>query len=295
MARRPSIYTEIEEATSKLTSDLGFVFPKGEMRSVYKLQESKFAQQAEIRLQPWLAISELAAQHFLFLSLMLDSAIGSRPTLLPIWSFTSYMCTQLTAIRKLCCIGLNAQATVILRTMIESARSGISMLGDKDLRARYVSAQTEPESREFWNRYLRDKSVTERIKKLWQSFGIEDETADALQDWLRVTANAATQPVHSAYLASVMAFRPPNFRKDIFQPGFLGALTPLSLDTLGHASQTAFVFTTSLFRAIDEQNDERIPNFIITSERELRQGFVVSHMILQKMVLKYWLKSASAE
>lgn len=248
-----------ENSSPPYQSDFGVFLDNGD-RKIKKVTSKN--------LQPWLSMLELGIEWISSLHIMIDITQKKKELdyLLPPWALTGTACSQAVAIRKLCILGLDGSARIILRSLIETLNICTAILFDPKIGKLYKEAQESVNANKIWNEHFRRHKMIQIIrdnmkKKIGEE---EDELIDFYLNWQDEELQLLNQSVHSSYIATAFSSMAPSFEKDYVVSSIFGSPTIFSYKTIEVCTKAIWFFAligfTQLLKPIDNSLLRLIPD-----------------------------------
>lgn len=262
-------------------SDFGVFLDNGD-RKIKKITSKN--------LQPWLSMLELGIQWISSLHIMIDITQKKKELdyLLPPWALTGTLCSQAVAIRKLCILGLDGSARIILRSLIETQNICTAILFDPKLGKLYKEAQESVTANKLWNEYFRRHKMTQIIRTNMKTKVEEDELINFYLDWQEEELQLLNQSVHSSYIATALSSMAPSFEKDFVISSIFGAPTIFSIKTIDVCSKAIWFFSLIGFTQLLKPIDNSSPRFVPDIKDDWTKICGTTWHVFTRVVEKFW-------
>lgn len=231
------------------TYGLETAIPEIDDFSIILEEHSKITEEEScVLLQPWLLLTDQFIYWLaLFKTTLTEMFLKSEQDkefneLLGVLSIvTSLAASQAISIRKLCILGHDTSARVVLRSLTETVDIILMIIHDVSIRKEYYQNQDADKARAFWNQYLRKKKLSIFYKKMFRNLDLPEEAAHSFEVSREGTKELMTQSTHSSWDAAMFSSIPVTFEKDRDAlRSFLGATSQFSKSTLFHLCESIF-------------------------------------------------------
>jgi len=208
--------------------------------------------------------------------------------LLPPWALTGTACSQAVAIRKLCILGLDGSARIILRSLIETLNICTAILFDPKLGKLYKEAQESVNANKIWNEHFRRHKMTQIIRTNMKTKVEEDELINFYLDWQEEELQLLNQSVHSSYIATALSSMAPSFEKDFVISSIFGAPTIFSIKTIDVCSKAIWFFSLIGFTKLLKPIDNSSPRFVPDIKDDWTKICGATWHIFTRVIEKFW-------
>jgi hypothetical protein len=259
----------------------------------YKLLD-KFHKEAErdskISLQPFLSIFELSIQWLSSLHILLNEIKEVTPNeyIYSPWVLSGAACSQAVAIRELCICGLDCSAKMQLRSLIESTNSCLITLYDRSISKNFHEAQNNKMADEIWKKYFHGNKYWNMIGSIMGDAGVDEDSQTVLLNWIKEEKKLLNQTVHTSYLAAALSTSIISFEKGKYKKAIFGETTVFSIRTLSDAYKIIWLFSQISFYLLYKPINDQQPLIKTDTLNDWIKINIVSHYLLNQVVLKYW-------
>lgn len=201
------------------------------------------------QLQPWIYLADQFIYWLAFFNFTLmgmfskddnqDKEFGEILGSLSV--VTSLAASQAISIRKLCLLGHDASAKIILRSFAETIDICLMIIHDPSKRKRYFQSQDFDEARTFYNQNLRNKNLPSFYKVMFQNLGYPENAVLVFGASRESIKDLTTQATHSSWQAALFSAIPITYSKNENAMGtFFGTISQFSKSTLFHLCESIF-------------------------------------------------------
>ncbi|RJP48813.1 MAG: hypothetical protein C4583_13710 [Anaerolineaceae bacterium] len=235
------------------------------------------------QLQPWLNLASPFISWITFFNLTVMGMFSKsdkkdkefREFLGLISIISSLAASQAISIRKLCLIGQDASARIVLRSFVETTDIILMMIHDPTKRKLYFQNQTFDDARDFWNQNLRKSKLLSSYKIMFQHLGYPDDAASIFEEARENVKTLASQATHSSWHAAFFSAIPIPYSTDANTIGaFLGTISQFSKSTLFYLCESIWFLSEFGYSYLTQKYRKEFIEFAIQDERKNSQSSV---------------------
>jgi hypothetical protein len=196
------------------------------------------------------------------------------------------ICAVLTGVRHLVVAGLEEPAAVLGRSALESLDLCIVCIADQEFARRFLGLEDDFDANAFWKAEVGYGRLRKKLQAIRLALGYDQERLAELEQLRSALQLEFSESVHSGSGAVIRAAIVPSLKhKAMWSQEFFGHISRRSPYLLSWLSLEVHKFAENVFSIMHEElPGAALANAPLGPEAE---GFLVSYMILQELILTY--------
>lgn len=256
--------------------------------------------EAHQQLQPWLYLADQFIYWLAFFNFTLMGMVNNDDNqdkdfseiLGSLSVITSLAASQAISIRKLCILGHDASARIILRSLTETIDISLMVIHDSSKRKEYFQSQDFDEARTFWSQNLRKSKLSTFYKSMFQTLGYPENAALVFQTSRENVKELTTQATHSSWHSALFSAIPVSYSKDENAMGtFFGTISQFSKSTLFHLCESILFLSEFGYSYLLHMYGKKFTEFVkLTASKNSRESVPLIMFNLSSVIKDLYLK-----